>query len=76
MKRIPIRVAKTIAEEFDLSQVIVLAFSKKTGLTHVVTYGQTIGDCAQAAEGGNKLKKVLGWPDELCHDTPARARRR
>lgn len=72
-KRVPIAVARRIATELDLDQVIIVAFSKKTGMTHVVTYGKSIDDCEQAAQGGNKIKdKVLGWPDELCHAAPRR----
>ncbi len=72
MKKIPISVAKKISEEFDLSQVILVAFDKKDGRTHVVTYGQSLEECAHAALGGNMVKKALGWPDNLCHAKPER----
>lgn len=75
-KRIPIRVARDISKEFDLSQVVLVAFDKKTGTTHVVTYGQTLDDCAQAAQGGNFVKKALGWPDDMRHDQPARVKKK
>jgi hypothetical protein len=74
-KRIPISAAKRVATEQGCSQVILLAFDTE-GRTHVVTYGRTLKDCAQAAEGGNKLKRVLGWPEEMCHASPARVRRK
>jgi len=74
-QRIPIRAAKFVAEEFNLDQVILLAFSKTTGQTHVVTYGKTVADCEQAAQGGNRMKRALGWPEELCNAVPARARK-
>lgn len=73
-KDIPIKAAREIAKAYDKSQVIILTFDKVHGKTHVTTYGRTVEDCRQAAEGGNKLKKVMGWPDELCHAKPARAR--
>jgi hypothetical protein len=73
-KRIPIAVAKRIAEEQGCSQVIVLAFDGE--LTHVVTYGKTLMDCAQAAEGGNRMKRVMGWPENLCNDKPSRVKRK
>jgi hypothetical protein len=79
-KRIPIRVARDIAKEFDLDQVIVLAYErdaeKQEQMTHVVTYGKSVDDCVQAAEGGNKLKRMLGWPENLCHAKPARQKRK
>lgn len=74
-KRIPIRAAKTIADEFSQDQVVVLTFDRATGMTHVVTYGKTLEDCKQAAEGGNRMKRLMGWPEELCNAKPARARR-
>jgi hypothetical protein len=73
MKRIPIKLAKEYAEKAEQDQVIIFSFEKATGRTHVVTYGKTKLDCAQAAEGGNKLKRsFLKWPEELCTSLPAR----
>ena len=74
MKRVPIVAAKRIADEFGKDQVIVLCFSKADGKTWVTTYGRTIEDCKQAAEGGNRLKRAMGWPEELCDAQPARAK--
>lgn len=76
VKRIPIRVARDVAREFRQSQVILLAWDKRSGLTHVVTCGETREDCEQAAEGGNRLKRALGWPEEECNAEPAHVRRR
>lgn len=67
-RRIPIAAAKRIAEDYDMDQVVLVTFSKSTGRTHVVTYGKTVEECRQAAQGGNLVKKALGWPDELCHE--------
>lgn len=75
-KRIPIKQAKDISVKYDLDQVIIVAWDKELGTTHIVTYGKTFADCEQAAIGGNFIKKALGWPDELCHDEPARIRRK
>jgi hypothetical protein len=33
-------------------------------LTHVVTWGRSVEDCAAAAAFGNELKKKWGWPDD------------
>lgn len=60
-KRIPIRAAKAIASEFGLQQVILVAWDH--GRTHVVTYGDTAEACDQAAQGGDFVKKALGWPE-------------
>jgi hypothetical protein len=74
-ERLPIARAKEIAERHDLDQVILVAWSKKDGRTHVVTYGRSLEDSAQAAEGGNRVKRALGWPETLCNAVPARVRR-
>jgi len=70
-KRIPITVAGQIAEKHNCRQVIVLAWDGE--LTHVVTYGKTVEDCAQAATGGNLLKQKWGWPE--CNDQPSRVKK-
>jgi len=70
MKKLPIKIAKSIAKEYNQDQVVVVTYERKTGITRVVTYGNSIVDCEQAAIGGNFVKKALGWPDELCHDKP------
>lgn len=70
-KRIPISAAKQVAVEHDCRQVILLAWDGE--LTHIVTYGKSIEDCAQAAEGGNRLKQAWGWPE--CNDQPSRVKK-
>lgn len=72
--RIPIKAAKDFAKANGCTQVIILAWDGTT--THVVTYGKTLTDCAQAAEGGNKIKKFIGFPDELCHSVPRRLKKK
>lgn len=74
-KRIPIAWAKKIANELGYSQVIIHAFDGETGVQHVTTYGKTIDDCDNAAEGGNTIKKLLNWPEKLCESKPARIKR-
>lgn len=69
-KRIPISAAKKVAQDHDCRQVILLAWDGQ--LTHIVTYGKTADDCAQAATGGNLLKAKWGWPE--CNDQPSRVR--
>jgi|CXWL01.1.fsa_nt_gi hypothetical protein len=70
-KRIPIQVAKDLAKAQGLKQVIITAFDHD-GREHVVTYGVTKIDCAQAAQGGNFVKAALGWPGTKCGEVPAR----
>jgi hypothetical protein len=74
-KRIPIQAAKDVAKKFNLAQVILICWEvdevSRNAMTHIVTYGKTKEDCLEAAQGGNKLKKALGWPENL-HAAPAR----
>lgn len=69
--RIPIKAARVVGLEYDRKQVILLAFDGE--LTHIVTWGKTIDDCSQAADGGNLLKEKWGWPE--CNDQPSRVRK-
>lgn len=71
-KRIPIKTAKEIGEKLDYDQVIITAWNKETGIYHITTWGKTIEDCSQAAEGGNFVKRALGWPEHLCNAKPSR----
>jgi heterodisulfide reductase subunit C len=71
MKRLGIRVAREVAVKTGSRQVILLAWDGT--LTHVVTYGVTAEDCAQAAEGGNMLAAKWGWPE--CNDQPSRVKK-
>jgi hypothetical protein len=47
-KRIPISAAKKVAEEFGLSQCLLIGWDGEN--THVVTYGKTKKDCELAAK--------------------------
>jgi hypothetical protein len=62
-KRIPIKVARDVGKQTGCRQIILLAFDGE--LTHVVTWGKTVEDCDQAAQGGNLLKKKWGWPESM-----------
>ena len=75
-KRIAIQEAKNIAAKYRLEQVIIVAWDAEEQRTHVVTYGATLKACEQAAQGGNFVKKALGWPDEECQAKPARVKRK
>ncbi len=71
MKRLPIADVKALAKKHDFRQVIVLAWDGE--ITHIATYGKTVDDCSQAADGGNRIKEKLGWPE--CNDQPSRVRK-
>lgn len=62
-KRIPIADARRIMKKNRLRQLVMVAWDGEK--THVVTCGTTLHDSEQAALGGNKVKKALGWPEEL-----------
>lgn len=70
--RIPIAVAKRIAKEHNCRQVILVAWDGE--VTHVVTYGKSLEDCSNAAQGGNRIKTALGWPESM-HAEPARVKK-
>jgi hypothetical protein len=71
MKRLPIRIASEVAKQTGCRQVILIAWDGE--LTHIVTYGTSVDDCAQAAAGGNMLKEKWGWPE--CNDQPSRVKK-
>jgi hypothetical protein len=73
-KRIPISDAKRIGVAHGYSQVVIVAFDNVTGTQHVTTWGTTLEQCDQAAQGGNFVKKALGWPDELTNAKAARVK--
>lgn len=64
-ERLPLSAAETVARDHDFLQVIVLAWDGRQ--TAVATYGTTAEQSAQAAEGGNRIKRALGWPESLCN---------
>ena len=76
MKRIPIKDAKEISNNRGYDQVIVFGWSKEDNITSVVTYGKTVKDCDQVAQGGNWLKStMLNWPDNECCSEPNRVKK-
>jgi len=71
-KGVPIAVAQEIANKYDKNQVIIVCWDKEHSKTHVVTYGKSKQECIEAADGGNMIKRALGWPEEKCNDKPER----
>ena len=65
MKRIPIRAARQIAEEFGYDQVVI--YARKVGAApdphgeHLTTYGVNREHCAVAAKMADVLKRFMGW---------------
>lgn len=72
MPKLPIKAAKDLATTYQLDQVIVVAWSRKENNMLVTTFGKTETDCDQASQGGNLIKKTLGFPDQLCVQEPNR----
>ena len=60
-KHFPISAAKALAKSQGCSQIIIAAWDGER--THIVTYGDTVEACDQAAQGGDKIKAALGWTD-------------
>lgn len=71
--RLPIAAAEHVARTHDFLQVIVLAWDGQQ--TSVATYGTTTEQSAQAAEGGNRIKRALGWPETLCSTVSTKVQR-
>jgi len=71
--RVPISAAREVAKQFGLRQVILVAWDGSK--SHVVTFGQTVEECDQAAQGGNIVKKALGFPDIMCNVDTSRVAR-
>lgn len=75
-KKIPIKAAKDIANEYGYNQIIIHGYDIESGVQSVCTYGKSQEDCDNAAKGGNAIKKLLGWPDDLCNTKPQRVKKR
>ena len=67
--KIKISKVKAIREELGLTHIIIFGIDE-SGVQHIATHGQTVKNAKEAAIAGNKLKKTLGWPENLCHDQP------
>lgn len=72
-RRVPIRVAREVGRQQGLSQVILVAWDGKR--MHVVTWGDTTEACDQAAQGGDLVKKALGYPERDIGTLPSRVKK-
>jgi hypothetical protein len=66
---ISVEVAKQIREQIGASHLI-LFVRAADGSENISTHGDTEQQAHEAADFGNKLKKLLRWPEELCQSTP------
>ena len=69
-KPIPVLAAKKLAERYDKSIVIVLAWDPAHGLMHTTTYGVSEQDKDWAAKGGEIATTALGGslPDKIEYE--------
>ncbi len=67
-KPVPVATAKSIAEEFDKSIVIIFAHDPVFGHVHTTTYGVGPQNKAWAAQGGEIATKALGGITEAATD--------
>ncbi len=72
MESITVNAVKEFAKKYKQSMMVVMGWNRPNDITMVTTWGETIDECAKAAESGNNLKQALGWPDELCNSIPPR----
>ncbi len=59
-----------IATRHGYTHIVMLSI-KPGNFQFVATFGETIEQSDQAAQMGNRLKDLLGWPERL-HSTPSR----
>lgn len=64
-KKIPIAVAKEIAEKYNYDQIVIYARQvtedEKPGGEHMTTYGKSKIHCDVAARMAATLQKFMGW---------------
>ncbi len=70
---IPIEELRELASKYKLSHIILFTHQPNEDRDHIVTYGETLEACSQAADFGNTLKTYLDWPHCL-HAQPPRVK--
>lgn len=68
---IKIDIAKQLAKDLGYSEIIIYGYDKITEVEHLTTYGKSKDDCEHAAETGNDIKRLLGWPEDYCNAKPS-----
>ena len=74
MRRLPIKAARDLSDQYGLSHVILYA-RDHSGKYHVVTFGRSTEQAGEAADYGNQMKAYFGWPKNLCEAQPSRVRK-
>lgn len=69
--KIPIKAVRAMAKQHQLSYCVVFGWDGKQ--QNIATWGRTTEDCQVAADFGNSVKTLLGWPQRL-HAEPSRVR--
>jgi hypothetical protein len=59
-KPIPVEEAHRIAKSYEKSQVIILTWDSVHKLMHATTFGESMEDKKQAAEGSKRIMAFLG----------------
>ncbi|AMJ65020.1 hypothetical protein [Hymenobacter sp. PAMC 26628] len=66
---VTIEQAKSIRKELKATHLIMFTADSEGG-QNVATHGESEQQAHEACQYGNKLKKLLGWPEELYQSTP------
>jgi hypothetical protein len=61
--------AKIFREQLRWTHFVMFGIDED-GTQHVVTHGKTESDANECATFGNKLKKEIRWPADLCRSKP------
>jgi hypothetical protein len=69
MDKISIKKVKEIREELGATHLIIFAIDADK-IQHIATHGLTEQNANEAAEGGDRLRAALGWPEKLCKVKP------
>ena len=70
--KVPVKALRDMSKANGLKRSILFAWDGNAH--HVVTWGDTVDGCSQAADFGNKMKEALGWPESL-HAQPLRVKK-
>jgi hypothetical protein len=57
---VPVSEAQAIAEKYGKDQVLIFAWERREGRTHITTYGTTPVYKQMAAQGGDRVADILG----------------
>ena len=69
---IKIEDAKKLAKDLGCTEIVIYGCDRDSGIESVATYGVSKEDGNEAADKGNEIKRLMGWPEEYCHAKPIR----